>query len=663
MLQLSPLNTARLLVALPLLCFFIQVDAQSKKGFSKLEAGKFDAAHAAFVKDTAHAELRAVAFYGLAKVWSDDKNPTRNYRLAMQFQQKSVQAWKPLNYAQRTELTKKFKITQATAEQYGRTMGSNAWRNAEKTTDLRVIDEFIEVFPKNTSSVDRRARTKQSQLIAASAEAITSDSVVPYADQVYLYNKHGEYLRNKLPNSVEPIEARMIRSFLAERGIDPIEQFYRDNPQHPLTNDEGRSAFPAACKSPELMEKLAFLAQYPSSGFNPVLRQQAAELFRQSPPDEAARGRMTAQQRDALADVEWEATGKLLDTSRPFTRDQHAMWSTYIRRKAPAYSAFKATEKMYTFYVAERDWAAATTLLQSAKPLFKDRTEWFDDHLAIVGGPVTGAVPVRLGPTINTPADEYVPVITADGKKLYFGGRDRTDGIEGEDVFLSTWSDTGWTAARLVRELSADGNEAALSLTADGNNMLQFRDGKPFQSAKTATGWSAPTPLDVDVSGFNWVGMVQITAGSQVMLFEVRGGKSGGIDLYLSKRNEFGQWGKPVPIDALNTSGDERSPFLHPDLRTLYFSCDERPGMGNLDVFKTTRLDDTWLNWSRPENLGKEINTPGQDWGYVVSTDGKTAWFATQTDNGGQDIFSVTLPENARPDSVKNVELVVRDES
>lgn len=658
-----PPNAMRLLLALPLLCLFISVNAQSKKGFSKLEAGKFDAAHAAFAKDTANAELRAVAFYGLAKVWSDDKNPARDYRRAMQFQQRSVQCWKPLNFAQRTELTKKFKVTQSTAEQYGRTMASNAWRIAEKTTELRVIDEYIEVFPKNTSSVDRRARTKQSQLIAVEADALTSGSEVAYADLVYLYNKHVEYLRNKMPNSVEPLEARLIQSFLAERGIEPLEQFFRDNPQHPLGNDEGRTAFPAAYKGTQLADKLAFLTEFPTSGFNPVLRQQAAELYKQSPPDEAARAGMSPQQRMALADVEWEATGKSLDISRPFSREQHTMWSTYVRRTAPAYSAFEAMEKMYKYYVAERDWSAATALLEENKPLFKERGEWFDDRLAIVGGPVTGATSIRLGPAINTAADEYVPVITADGKKLYFGGRDRTDGVDGEDVFLSAWSDTGWTTAQLVRELSDDGNEAALSLTADGNTMLQFRDGKPFQSAKTASGWSVPTPLDVDVSGFFWVGLVQITAGSQVMIFEVKGGHKGGIDLYIAKRNEFGLWDKPVPIEALNTRGDERSPFLHPDLRTLYFSCDERPGMGNLDVFKTTRLDDTWLNWSRPENLGKEINTPGQDWGYVVSTDGKTAWFATQTDNGGQDIFSVILPESARPDSVKTVELVVRDET
>lgn len=663
MYRFFPPFATRLLLALPLLCLYVQVNAQSKKGFSKLEAGKFDAAHAAFVKDTAHAELRAVAFFGLAKVWSDDKNPARNYRQAMQFQQRSVQAWKPLNYTQRTALTKKFKVTQATAEQYSSTMASNAWRNAEKTTDLRVIDEFVEVFPKKSSSIERKARAKQSELIGSGIAAVVAGEPVSYADQVYLYNKHGEYLRNKLPNSVEPLETRMFQTFLTERGVDPIQDFYRDNAQHPLVNDEGRAAFPAAYKSLQLTEKIAFLTEFPASGFNTVLRQQAAELYKQSPPDEAARAQMTEPQRAALADVEWEASGKSLDISRPFSRDQHAMWSTYIRRKAPAYSAFEATEKMYKYYVSERDWAAATSLLEEARPLFKDRGNWFDDRLAIVGGPVTGVTSTRLGPAINSAADEYVPVITADGKKLYFGGRDRSDGVYGEDVFVSTLSDTGWTKAQLVRELSDDGNEAALSLTADGNNMLQFRDGKPYQSAKTASGWSTPTPLDVEVSAFSWVGLVQITAGSQVMILEVRGGNKGGIDLYLSKRNEYGMWDKPVPIEALNTSGDERSPFLHPDLRTLYFSCDERPGLGNLDVFKTTRLDDTWLNWSRPENLGKEINTPGQDWGYVVSTDGKTAWFATQTDNGGQDIFSVTLPESARPDSVKTVELVVRDES
>ena len=96
----------------------------------------------------------------------------------------------------------------------------------------------------------------------------------------------------------------------------------------------------------------------------------------------------------------------------------------------------------------------------------------------------------------------------------------------------------------------------------------------------------------------------------------------------------------------------ERSPFMHPDMKTLYFSSD-RPGtVGDLDVWVTRRLSDTcWNCWSEPENLGDSINTPGRDCWYKISTDGKTAYYA-QKRGRRHDIYCVELPEDKRPEPV-----------
>ena len=59
---------------------------------------------------------------------------------------------------------------------------------------------------------------------------------------------------------------------------------------------------------------------------------------------------------------------------------------------------------------------------------------------------------------------------------------------------------------------------------------------------------------------------------------------------------------------AINTKGNERTPFLHSDGKTLYFSSDGHPGLGGIDVFRTVRQGDSWTKWSKPENLGKSIN-------------------------------------------------------
>jgi outer membrane protein OmpA-like peptidoglycan-associated protein len=85
-------------------------------------------------------------------------------------------------------------------------------------------------------------------------------------------------------------------------------------------------------------------------------------------------------------------------------------------------------------------------------------------------------------------------------------------------------------------------------------------------------------------------------------------------------------------------------------------------GLGGLDVFKTTRLDDSWTNWSEPEHLGKIINTATDDWGYKISTDGSTAYFSVAPrTTGNSDIFQVLLPEALRPELVSTITLTVKD--
>ena len=96
----------------------------------------------------------------------------------------------------------------------------------------------------------------------------------------------------------------------------------------------------------------------------------------------------------------------------------------------------------------------------------------------------------------------------------------------------------------------------------------------------------------------------------------------------------------------------ERSPFLHPDMKTLYFSSDREGTTGDLDVWVTRRLSDScWNCWSEPENLGPQINTPGRDCWYKISADGKTAYYA-QKYGRRHDIYSITLPEDKRPETI-----------
>ena len=147
-----------------------------------------------------------------------------------------------------------------------------------------------------------------------------------------------------------------------------------------------------------------------------------------------------------------------------------------------------------------------------------------------------------------------------------------------------------------------------------------------------------------------------ITADGSALLFAanypVENEEKASLNIFVSERTENG-WGTPYSIGpAINTPGMERSPFLHPDMKTLYFSSDREGTFGELDVWVSRRLTDScWNCWSEPENLGSTINTSGRDCWYKISTDGKTAIYA-QKNGRRHDIYTVTLPEDKRPEPI-----------
>ncbi|MBT8196735.1 MAG: OmpA family protein, partial [Bacteroidia bacterium] len=133
-------------------------------------------------------------------------------------------------------------------------------------------------------------------------------------------------------------------------------------------------------------------------------------------------------------------------------------------------------------------------------------------------------------------------------------------------------------------------------------------------------------------------------------------------DIYQSKRNKSGEWSAPKKLSSvINTIGNEKSPFIHSDSRTLYFSSDKLAGMGGFDIFYSKLKDDN--TWTQPVNIGYPINTEADEVGFFVSLDGKTAYFASDALDGigGYDIYSFELYKEARPEKVLFVKGTLKD--
>ena len=139
--------------------------------------------------------------------------------------------------------------------------------------------------------------------------------------------------------------------------------------------------------------------------------------------------------------------------------------------------------------------------------------------------------------------------------------------------------------------------------------------------------------------------------GNTLIFSSIREGGRGGSDLYSVNRDENGNWGNLKSLN-INTEGSEKSPFLHPDGQTLYFSSDTHLGLGGLDIFYCKK--DSAGNWSNPVNIGYPINSENDDLAFFVSTDGKTAYFSSNklSGAGGWDLYEFPLYKAARPQKV-----------
>ncbi len=171
--------------------------------------------------------------------------------------------------------------------------------------------------------------------------------------------------------------------------------------------------------------------------------------------------------------------------------------------------------------------------------------------------------------------------------------------------------------------------------------------------------WTELENLGPNINGLqSWEAQPSLSADGKILYFaSARPGGYGKIDIYYSERNESGKWGPAKNIGTpINTSESDKSPFIHPDGRTLYLvseSTDNRWGAGDFDIFFSKKNINNG-KWSEPQNIGYPVNSEGAEEALIVSTDGRYGYFSSQREGGagGKDIYYFNIPEKAKPDKV-----------
>lgn len=341
-----------------------------------------------------------------------------------------------------------------------------------------------------------------------------------------------------------------------------------------------------------------------------------------------------------------------------------------IRKAAPGYLAILALQTLIQPDVEAGAWDDALLVADSYRRKFKDGPAILDSLLALLKRPLADVALLALDSTVNTSYPEYSPVLSADDSRLYFC---RDEGVlmsSDENVLISTLQPDGsWSKAQVLPPFDGAAHESPLAISSDGSTLLVFREGRMMTSQRTATGWSEPQPVGPAINESRWQGGATLSADGKALLFaamrpDCLGPDERDVDLFVSLRQPDGSWGEAISLGPdINTVHEDRSPFLHPDQKTLYFSSRGHGGLGQLDVFKSERLDDGWSNWSTPVNLGREINTAGADWGYKVTTDGARACFSARGIGNSSDLFFVSLPQSLRPKPVSTIAGIVVDDA
>ncbi|WP_333818815.1 hypothetical protein [Ohtaekwangia sp.] len=266
----------------------------------------------------------------------------------------------------------------------------------------------------------------------------------------------------------------------------------------------------------------------------------------------------------------------------------------------------------------------------------------------------------KLSANINSTAEELMPLLSRDGYTLFFArslSPSNTGGqYAGSDVWASRYDATSleWGKADNSKfTMNTADNDVVIGINNTGdilyllNTAASKRTKGIYVAKKTGNNWGSTELIPVeDINSQQFLGIF-VSPDQDVMFISMKGDDSlGEEDLYVSTKNSAGAWSKPKNLGPnINTTGFEIAPYLSQDKRKLYFSSNGHGGSGDADILVCDRLYDSWETWSVPHNLGEKVNSRNFD--AYFSTYGDSVAFFSSNRGGNADIYSVKMVKPA----------------
>lgn len=375
-------------------------------------------------------------------------------------------------------------------------------------------------------------------------------------------------------------------------------------------------------------------------------------------------------------------------------KSQNNYYSRYVKclesvaKLCPSYQNYEVCYTLGKIFFSHDKLDVAKTYLKTYIDNGKKGTKYYTDaestyhyieqYLNLIENPVPFEPVIVEG--VSSAYDDYLPLISPDGSLALFTKaymKKEINSIYGdrfvEEFTVSKASDDKGLifspGEPLPYPFNSGKNQGAASISIDNKTLFiticefvsrDYDNCDIYMSTRVGDGWSELKSLGPNINGVKtWESQPSISADGKTLYFaSIRESNIGfdpdnpTSDIYYSTKDEKGNWSKAKNLGSkINTPGNEKSPFIHSDSQTLYFSSDGHLGIGGYDIFFSKFRDG---DWTKPVNIGYPINTKNNDLGFVVNTQGTKAYFASNKLNGkgGWDIYAIDLYKEARPEKV-----------
>lgn len=256
------------------------------------------------------------------------------------------------------------------------------------------------------------------------------------------------------------------------------------------------------------------------------------------------------------------------------------------------------------------------------------------------------------------------PYVNGAGNKLWFtkmGHPSNHGDPSDQDVWMSEWKNEEWTQANnMLTGLNSEINDLIIGQSnGEMIYVMQYKNGVSDQLrtikafAENNGSYSLDHTIRIPDLKFQseFFGFF-VAADESFILLSMKGPYSfGKEDLYALERDGDG-WSEPIHLGArINTVGFEMSPYMHPNNKYLFFASEGHHSYGSADIFVAVRMGEGWQSWSKPINLGPNINTESFEAYFSLNLPKSEAYFVSNSTGVSGSLFTIPFKAPAQDEA------------